>query len=166
MEAQPLMSHMEEGDRIQIQMEMSSCFRVFDNIYEFEMIGGETICTALLRPDRDTPEKHSAIAARPKILSKPEIKGIDSEITGFRRSTNPKPLETRTDDGVTYMQRGERYSASTTSSKVTLTFYEKGEKIIEESIYNPDFNRYFSSEHPGLRELLKVMQQSIKDEPR
>lgn len=158
-EAQPLLSHLEEGDRIELQIQVFSCFNVFNHIYEFEMNDGKTECTAFRLPYKKRSEESQKIPTGPRVLSEQEIEGIDSEIISFRKSSRAKPLETRSEGGVSYLHRGD-YSASTTSRVVTLSFYENGAQIIEEKIQNPVFNRYYGSKHLGLQKLQKAMQKS------
>ena len=156
---QPLLSQMEEGDKIQLRIWITGCFQIEDNAYEFEMKEGKTLCTGLMLPDYVTPQHHPRVTAGPIELSRDQIAGIDLDIVEFR--TTQIRSQRKASNGVTLIRRNSG-NQSTTSSEITLTFIEKGKILIAETITCPDLSEYNQARYQGLDDLKRRLQLKVK----
>jgi len=156
---QPLLSQMEEGDKIQLRIWITGCFQIEDNAYEFEMKEGKTLCTGWILPDYVTPQRYPRVPAGPVELSRDQIAGIDLDIVGFR--TTQIRSHRKASTGVTLISRNSG-AQSTTTSEIKLTFIEKGKTLIEETITCPDLSEYNHARHPGLDDLKRRLQLKVK----
>lgn len=156
---QPLISQMEEGDKIQLRIWITGCFQIEDNAYEFEMKEGKTLCTGLMLPDYVTPQRHPRVTAGPIELSRDQIAGIDLDIVEFR--TTQIRSQRKVGNGVTLIRRNSG-NQSTTSSEIALTFIEKGKTFIVETITCPDLSEYNHARYQGMDDLKQRLQLKVK----
>lgn len=154
---QPLLSQMEEGDKIQLRIWITGCFQIEDNAYEFEMKEGKTLCTGWMLPDYVTPQQHPRVPVEPIELSKDQIKGIDLDIVEFRKTQIRS--HRRASTGVTIIRRN---SGDQSTSEIKLTFIEKGKTLIEETITCPDLSEFNHARYQGMDDLKRRLQLKVK----